>query len=135
MTGRTPESVAFGPFHFIPGDGLWRDGAAVPLPPRAIGVLTALLASPGVVVPKTALMDAVWPGTFVTESSLLEAIGLLREALGDDRRQPTYIQTVHRRGYRFIGEIATPAPGTRHPAPLLAPPLAPPWHQPVAPGT
>ena len=47
-------------------------------------------------------MDAAWPGTFVTESSLLEAIGLLRDALGDDRRRPTYIQTVHRRGYRFI---------------------------------
>ena len=50
-------------------------------------------------------MDAVWPDTFVTESSLLEAIGLLRDALGDDRKQPTYIQTVHRRGYRFIGQI------------------------------
>ena len=56
-------------------------------------------------------MDAVWPGTFVTESSLLEAIGLLRDALGDDRRQPTYIQTVHRRGYRFIGYVA-PTSGT-----------------------
>ena len=78
----------------------------VPLPPRAIGVLTALLATPGVVVSKQALMDAVWPDTFVTESSLLEAIGLLRDALGDDRKQPTYIQTVHRRGYRFIGPIA-----------------------------
>jgi len=110
MTGRTPESVTFGPFRFVPGDGLWRNGAAVPLPPRAIGVLTALLATPGVVVSKHALMDAVWPGTFVTESSLLEAIGLVREALGDDRRQPTYIQTVHRRGYRFIGEITAPAP-------------------------
>ena len=51
-------------------------------------------------------MDAVWPDTFVTESSLLEAIGLLRDALGDDRKQPTYIQTVHRRGYRFIGQIS-----------------------------
>lgn len=103
MTARSPESVNFGDFRFIPGDGLWRDGRAVPLPPRALGVLSALLATPGVVVSKKALMDAVWPDTFVTESSLLEAIGLLRNALGDDRRQPTYIQTVHRRGYRFIG--------------------------------
>ena len=110
MTGRTPESVTFGPFQFIPGDGLWRNGAAVPLPPRAIGVLTALLSAPGVVVSKQALMDAVWPGTFVTESSLLEAIGLVREALGDDRRQPTYVQTIHRRGYRFIGVVETTQP-------------------------
>src|SRR6478735_6300354 len=123
MTGRSPESITFGPgpsesatsaaleskaqFCFIPGDGLWRNGHAVPLPPRAIGVLTALLATPGVVVPKQSLMDAVWPGTYVTESSLLEAIGLLRDTLGDDRKNPTYIQTVHRRGYRFIFPIGS----------------------------
>ena len=110
MTGRNPESVEFGPFRFVPGDGLWRDGhARSPLPPRALGVLTALLATPGGSCPSRTLMDAVWPDTFVTESSLLEAIGLLREALGDDRRQPTYIQTVHRRGYRFIGSRANRA--------------------------
>lgn len=109
MTARSPESCAFGPFRFVCGDGLWRDGHVVPLPPRALGVLTALLATPGVVVSKQSLMDAVWPGTFVTDSSLLEAIGLLRDALGDDRRHPTYIQTAHRRGYRFIGEITEPS--------------------------
>lgn len=105
MSGTNPEIVAFGPFRFVPGDGVWRDGTPLPLPPRAIGVLTALVASPGAMVSKQALMDAVWPDTFVTESSLLEAIGLVRDALGDDRKQPTYIQTVHRRGYRFIGQI------------------------------
>jgi DNA-binding winged helix-turn-helix (wHTH) protein len=105
MTGRNPETVEFGPFRFIPGDGLRRDGRPVPLPPRALAVLTVLLASPDRVVSKQTLMNAVWPDTFVTESSLLEAIGLLRDVLGDDRKQPIYIQTVHRRGYRFIGEI------------------------------
>jgi DNA-binding winged helix-turn-helix (wHTH) protein len=115
MSGTIPEAVVFGPFRFIPGDGLWRDGQAVPLPPRALGVLTTLLTTPGTVVSKQALMDAVWPDTFVTESSLLEAIGLIRGVLGDDRRNPTYIQTVHRRGYRFIGRVgarpeAPPAP-------------------------
>ena len=109
MTGRNPETVLFGPFRFVPGDGLWKDGQPVPLPPRAVGVLTTLLATPGEVVTKQALMDAVWPDTFVTESSLLEAIGLLRDTLGDDRKQPIYIQTVHRRGYRFIGTIGQPA--------------------------
>ncbi len=105
MSGTIPEVFVFGAFRFVPGDGLWRDGRAVPLPPRALGVLTALLATPGTVVSKQVLMDAVWPDTHVTESSLLEAIGLVREALGDDRRNPIYIQTVHRRGYRFIGRI------------------------------
>ena len=109
------ESESKGAFLFVPGDGLWRDGQVVALPPRAIGVLTTLLATPAVVVSKQTLMDAVWPDTFVTESSLLEAIGLVREALGDDRKQPAYIQTVHRRGYRFIGEISAPlAPQALH---------------------
>jgi serine/threonine-protein kinase len=103
MTGRNPEAVDFGPFRFVPGDGLWRNGSPLPLPPRAMGVLATLVARPGSVVSKQELMDAVWPDTFVTESSLLEAIGLLRQTFGDDRRQPLYIQTVHRRGYRFIG--------------------------------
>ena len=102
MIGRSSQ-FSFGEFRFVPGDGLWRDGTPVPLPPRALGVLTALLARPGAVVSKHELMDAVWPGVYVTESSLLEAIGLLRETLGDNPRRPVYIQTVHRRGYRFIG--------------------------------
>src|SRR5687767_1062006 len=75
--------LRFGAFRFTPGDGLWKDGRPVALPPRAMGVLTALLSAPGGVVSKQQLMDAVWPGTFVTESSLLEAIGLVRDALGD----------------------------------------------------
>ena len=76
-----------------------------PLPPRALGLLEALVAQPGAVVSKQALMDAVWKEAFVTEASLLEAIRVLREALGDDRLSPVYIQTVHRRGYRFIAPI------------------------------
>ena len=86
MIGRNPEFVAFGPFRFVPGDGLWRHGQPVPLPPRALAVLTALLSTPGTVVSKQNLMNAAWPGTFVTESSLLEAIGLLAGCAG--RRLP-----------------------------------------------
>src|SRR5215203_285007 len=120
MNARSPESFVFGPassggatlpgvesqasgsFRFIPGDGLWRNGRIVALPPRAVGVLWTLLATPGVVVSKQSLMDAVWPDTFVTESSLLEAIALVRDALGDDRKQPAYIKTAQRRRDRFF---------------------------------
>ncbi len=102
MIGRNSE-IRFGAFRFVPGDGVCRDGEQVALPPRALAVLTALLHKPGAVVTKQELMDAAWPGTFVTDSSLLEAVGLLRDVLGDNPRRPTYIQTVHRRGYRFIG--------------------------------
>jgi DNA-binding winged helix-turn-helix (wHTH) protein len=105
MTGRSSQILTFGDFRFVPGDGLWRAGIPVPLPPRALGVLAALLATPGVVVSKRELMDTVWPATFVTESSLLEAIGLLRETFGDNPRRPEYIQTIHRRGYRFIRRV------------------------------
>ena len=138
MTGRIPESVEFGPFRFIPGDGLWRGRDQVALPPRALGVLTRLLASSGAVVTKQELLDAVWPDTFVTESSLLEAIGLLREALGDDRRQPTYIQTVHRRGYRFIGVSALGTTPSRRDPVVAARDADPPagsasWAEPLRP--
>jgi DNA-binding winged helix-turn-helix (wHTH) protein len=88
MNGRNAEIVRFGPFRFVPEDGLWRGDDEVPLPPRALSVLATLVARAGVVTSKQELMDAVWPDTFVTESSLLEAVGLLRDALGDDRRQP-----------------------------------------------
>ena len=102
--------IAFGPFRFEPGNGLWRDDAEVPLPPRALGLLEALTAQPGTVVSKTSLIDAVWKDAFVTEASLLEAIRVLREALGDDRLRPLYIQTVHRRGYRFIASVTIARP-------------------------
>jgi eukaryotic-like serine/threonine-protein kinase len=98
--------VSFGPFRFDPTNGLWRDGVEVPLPPRAIGVLQALVTDAGSVVSKQALLDASWRDTFVTEASLLEVIRLLREALGDDRVNPRYIQTVHRRGYRFVAAVS-----------------------------
>jgi Tol biopolymer transport system component/DNA-binding winged helix-turn-helix (wHTH) protein len=105
MTSDVPSIVEFGPFRFHPSNGLWRDGAEVALPPRALGVLEALVNQAGDVVSKQRLIEAVWKDAFVTEASLLEAIKVLREALGDDRLNPTYIQTVHRRGYRFIAPV------------------------------
>ena len=54
-------------------------------------------------VTKNALLDAVWGHRFVTESVLKSAISEVRAALGDDSKQPHYIETVSRRGYRFIG--------------------------------
>lgn len=58
---------------------------------------------PNQLVTKRALLDAAWPGTHVSEGVLALAINQLREALGDDSRQPRFIETVHRRGYRWIG--------------------------------
>jgi DNA-binding winged helix-turn-helix (wHTH) protein len=66
-------------------------------------VLCALARTPGRLVTKNALLDLVWGHRFVTDSVLKTAISELRAALGDDPKQPRYIATVSRRGYRFIG--------------------------------
>jgi DNA-binding winged helix-turn-helix (wHTH) protein len=98
--------VAFGPFVFDRTSRLLaRDGVEVPLPPRVLGVLALLVEHRGQLVGKQELIGAVWRDAFVTETSLAEAISVLRQTLGDDPQRPTYIQTLHRRGYRFIAEV------------------------------
>jgi len=95
--------ISFGPFAFDPQSGLlWRDGAEIALPPRVLGVLEVLIERAGQVVARQDLLDRVWKDAFVTDTSLAEAVSFLRQALGDDPQAPRYIQTVHRRGYRFL---------------------------------
>src|SRR5206468_3414950 len=68
----------------------------------------------GQLVSKEALLNAVWPQTYVSDVVLMVCIRELRRALGDDAKQPRYIETVHRRGYRFIAAATTQ---TDEPAP------------------
>jgi DNA-binding winged helix-turn-helix (wHTH) protein len=77
-------------------------GEPVALAPKPFAVLCALARTPGRLVTKNALLDLVWGHHFVTESVLKSAISELRAALEDDPKQPRYIETVCRRGYRFI---------------------------------
>src|SRR5262245_45822516 len=104
--------ISFGPFAFDPQSRLlWREGTEIALPPRVLGVLEVLLERSGEVVARQDLLDRVWKDAFVTDTSLAEAVSFLRSALGDDPQSPRYIQTVHRRGYRFLlTPAATPAP-------------------------
>ena len=88
---------------------LTRAGEPVTLAPRPFGVLCALARNPGHLVTKNALLDLVWGHRFVSESALKMAISVLRAALDDDPKQPRYIETVSRRGYRFIA-AATRSP-------------------------
>src|SRR3954469_18917800 len=113
-------TVAFGAFAFDRANRLLRrDSREIPLPPRVLSVLDLLVSRAGLIVPKQELIDTVWKDTFVTDTSLAEAISVLRQALGDDPQSPQYVQTVHRRGYRFV------APVTRiDTAPAGAEPLA-----------
>jgi DNA-binding winged helix-turn-helix (wHTH) protein/Tol biopolymer transport system component len=111
-----PAIVRFDPFRFDLAEGsLWRDGAEVRLPPRSMVILQHLVERAGAIVSKQALIDAGWKDAHVGEASLTEAIGILRQALDDDPQQPRYIQTVHRRGYRFIASIAVDAPAPHPP--------------------
>ncbi len=96
----------FPPYEFDVGAGLLRRGdEETPLPPKAARVLSLLLSRSGQLVTKEELLESVWEGASVTEFSLTSAIKLLRKALGDDARDPEYIQTLHRRGYRFVGSV------------------------------
>ena len=81
---------------------LLRDGTAVALPPTPFAVLCALVRQPGSLLTTNALLDEVWGHQFVTDSVLRTAISELRTALDDDARKPRFIETVSRRGYRFI---------------------------------
>jgi DNA-binding winged helix-turn-helix (wHTH) protein len=78
------------------------DGEPIALAPKPFAVLCALARTPGSLVTKNALLDLVWGHRFVTESVLKTAISEVRAVLDDDPKEPRYIETVSRRGYRFI---------------------------------
>ncbi len=86
---------------------LRRGGEVINLRPKTLAVLAHLAERPGQLVTKRQLLASVWPETAVTEWVLTSCIKELRQALGDDARQPRIVETVHRRGYRFIA--TTPA--------------------------
>jgi DNA-binding winged helix-turn-helix (wHTH) protein/tetratricopeptide (TPR) repeat protein len=87
---------------------LTRAGEPVPLAPKPFDVLCALARTPGTLVTKNALLDSVWGHRFVSESVLKSTISELRAALDDDPKRPRYIETVSRRGYRFIAAVSAP---------------------------
>ena len=98
----------FGPFQFDVGARqLTRDGAVLKVPARHLDVLAALLARPGAVVPKDALVVAAWSDVAVTDNSLEQAVSALRKVLGPHTGEEPYIQTVPRQGYRFTGGVHT----------------------------
>src|SRR5262245_33634727 len=78
-----------------------------PVEPQVFDVLHHLVANPGRVVTKVELLDEVWGSRFVSESALTSRVKAARRAVGDDGRRQAVISTVHGRGYRFLGEVAT----------------------------
>ena len=103
--------IIFHPFCLdLRNECLWEGQKSIKLRPKAFAVLDYLLRHPGQLVTKEELLNAVWPGTFVAEGVLKVAVRQLREVLGDDPKSPRFIETAHRRGYRFIGEVAESKP-------------------------
>src|ERR687887_2523443 len=98
--------LAFGPFRFdVSQAAVWRGTEALRLSPKACTVLRLLVEQPGQVVSKDTLLDGAWPEVAVSEAVLAVCIGELRRELGDRARAPQFIETVHRRGYRFIAPV------------------------------
>jgi predicted ATPase/DNA-binding winged helix-turn-helix (wHTH) protein len=103
MDGQQP---IFGPFRFDEtNECLWRGSQAIPLRPKAFAVLKYLISHKGVLVTKQQLLNDVWPRTYVSEAVLKDCIRQLRHALNDDAKSPQFIETSHRRGYRFIASL------------------------------
>lgn len=102
----------FGPFVYEgAAHRLSRDGSPVWLTPKQLELLAFFLRRAGEVVTKDALFEAVWPATRVSEDAITQAVSHLRESLGDNPGDPALIETVARRGYRFIAPVirlATP---------------------------
>jgi len=112
-----PELFAFGAFRLdLRASQLFHGTTAIPLRPKTWAVLVYLAARAGMLVSKDDLLGAVWPDVAVTPDTLNKSIGELRSALGDDSRTPRFLETVHRRGFRFIAPVTQEA--DRSPPPI-----------------
>jgi TolB-like protein/DNA-binding winged helix-turn-helix (wHTH) protein/tetratricopeptide (TPR) repeat protein len=99
--------VRFDRFRFDPETGrLWAGAQEVRLTPKSAAVLTTLVAHAGEPVTKESLFASVWPDTAVSDDALTTCIAELRRALEDDAKQPRFIETRHRRGYRFAAPLS-----------------------------
>src|SRR5688572_6033653 len=102
------QSLAFDRYRMdLPNEQVWSGQQAIPLTSKAFAVLRYLVEHAGQLVTKAELFDALWPGTAVSDGALTFCIVELRKALGDDAKVPRFIETVHRRGYRFIAKVVS----------------------------
>ena len=105
--------LCFGPFRLDLGNEcLWHGPNEIILRPKSFAVLRYLVTQSGRLVTRTEVSQAVWPGIAVSDAVLTVCIGEIRQALRDSRREPQFVETVHRRGYRFRSVITvTLGPG------------------------
>jgi DNA-binding winged helix-turn-helix (wHTH) protein len=106
MGARVRRSFHLGDWRVEPTlDRIFRDGREVRLRPRAMDVLTVLALASGKLVTKRELIDEVWRTEYVGDHALTQVIAELRAALGDDARNPTFIENIPRRGYRVVATV------------------------------
>ncbi|HEV8378037.1 MAG TPA: BREX system ATP-binding domain-containing protein, partial [Tepidisphaeraceae bacterium] len=127
MNDPSTDEVDFGPYRLdAPNSRLLRDGRPVALTPKAFDVLRYLTSQPDRLVSKKELLSAVWPDVFVSDASVKVCVREIRKALRDSTKSPKYIQTIHRRGYRFIAPVAAAGPPISAKPPRLSRVVNPP---------
>ncbi len=114
--------IRFDRYQLHATQGLTRGGQEVRLTPKSLAVLALLAERAGRVVTKDELFETIWADTAVTDSALATCIQEIRHALDDDARHPRYIETLHRRGYRFIARTSLSADAERLPSVASLPP-------------
>jgi|GEM_PF-3376350 len=120
MEGRR---VRFGRFCYDTRGGLLQAGGAqTRLQPQVAQLLSVLIAHPGELVDHDTLMDTLWPDSVVGPEALTQTVSRLRRALGETSRAPRHLETLHKRGYRFLGEVVDDdVSATGDPVPTDAP--------------
>jgi TolB-like protein/DNA-binding winged helix-turn-helix (wHTH) protein/Tfp pilus assembly protein PilF len=104
----TPEKhiIEIGALHLDPSEHvLVRDGQIVPLTPKVFEILLVLVENEGHVVDKEELLSRVWPDTFVEEANLAKNVSMLRKVLSENGMEESSIETIPKRGYRFVAKI------------------------------
>lgn len=96
----------FSVFRLVPDeDLLLRDGQPISLPPKAYATLALLIQRHGHLVKKAELIETVWGDAFVEEAVVSKTVWTIRNALGEDSKNQQFIQTVPKRGYKFVGDV------------------------------
>jgi Tol biopolymer transport system component/DNA-binding winged helix-turn-helix (wHTH) protein len=124
MNGTNPGRVKFGPFEAdLHTHEIWKFGVKIKLIGQPFEVLAILISKPGELVTREELRERLWPGdTFVDfDHGLNAAVNKLREALSDSVETPRYVETLPRRGYRFVARVAKPGEEANQPAPVETP--------------
>ena len=106
MSSRVKQLYEFGPFRLDPAEHtLLCNGRPIPLRPKVFDILLVLIENHGHLVEKEALMNSVWTEQFVEEGNINKNISMLRRALGEGDKGQQYIETVPKRGYRFVADV------------------------------